>query len=124
MSDYEEKLLRAVPLKAPSSTLGERIEKLLNEQRVKASIPRGRAVSLWQMVAACAACAVAAFLVGMATHGWSTAAPGPMPTPVRYVIQMDQKGFDVFDWTKYPKNSAPVSLLESRRDTHCAIGNI
>ncbi len=116
MNDNEEELLRSIPLRAPSSALDERIEKLLGAERVKPRRLLTRPIPAWQLAAACATCAAGAFFAGALVYG-GRAAPlvQPAPAEVRYVIQVEQRGFDVFDWTKYPKRNAPLSVLQARR---------
>jgi hypothetical protein len=122
MNDNEEELLRAIPLRAPSSALDDRMEKLLAAERIQPGRLLTRAVPAWQLAAACAACAAGAFLAGALVYG-GKAAP-PARDEVRYVVQVEQKAFDVFDWTKYPKKSAPLSVLKAQRAAKEAGGKI
>ncbi len=111
--ENEEDLLRTIPLRRPSVSLDERMEKLLATER--AELPRVgmRAMPAWQFAAACVACAAGAFLAGILIHGKRDA--GAPKNEVRYVIQVDRKDFDVFDWTTYPKNRAPLSILKAKQ---------
>ena len=118
MSMNEEDLLRQAPLRAPSDALDRRIEMLLAAPRVPRRRWLAQPVQVWQCAAACVLCAIAAFAAGALLHGRgetpsAAAATPPASTEVRYVIQVDRP-FDVFDWTKYPKKSAPGSVLKTR----------
>jgi hypothetical protein len=111
MMEREEELLRTLPLRAPSGGLDARIGKLLSAER-----PRElRVRPAWRWAAACAACAALAFAAGMFAH--RHAAQPASPGATRYVIQVEQGTFDVFDWTKYPKDRAPRSILQERQKT-------
>lgn len=112
MNGHEEEVLRAVPLRAPSRGLDERMEKLLTSERNRSPRLLRRAVPIWQTAAACAACAAWAFLAGTLVRGEGKASPAN--GEVRYVIQVEPKEFDVFDWTSYPKKNAPVSVLKAQ----------
>lgn len=113
MMEREEDLLRTLPLRAPSEMLDARIGKLLSAERPQELRVVARAHRAWRWAAACAACTALAFAAGMYVH--RHAARPASPSETRYVIQVEQHGFDVFDWTKYPKDRAPRSVLEERQ---------
>jgi len=115
MMEREEELLRTLPLRTPSDGLDARIAKLLSAERTRELRVFPRVLPAWRWAAACAACAALAFAAGMFAHrhGAQPASPGA----TRYVIQVEQGTFDVFDWTKYPKDRAPRSILEERQKT-------
>ena len=112
MNNDEAEFLRQSPLQAPSAELDARMRKLF------AAAPPARrpwflarSMRVWQAVAACMLCAVSAFLAGAHVSG-----RGPVyakQPEVRCVVQVEQRAFDVFDWTKYPKKMAPCSVLKS-----------
>ena len=122
MNHNEEELLRTIPLQAPSSALDDRMEKLLAAERIQPRRLLTRPIPAWQLAAACAACAAGAFFAGALVYG-GKAAP-PTRDEIRYVIQVEQRTFDVFDWTKYPKKSAPLSVLKAQRAAKEASGSI
>ena len=106
----EEDVLRRARLRPPSEALDGRIEQLLKAPPARRPSVFTRNVLLWQCAAACTVCTVSAFFAG-------TFARGPESKPravaeVHYVIQAQPQAFDVFDWTKYPKKSAPCSALK------------
>lgn len=113
MSEREQDILRAIPLRKPSGNLDNRMEKLLAAQRVRRPGLLSRAVPVWQLAAGCAVVAACAFLAGMFLQDGDEAAAAR--GEVRYVIQVEPAGFDVFDWTTYPKQVAPVSVLKARQ---------
>jgi len=116
MSHQEEEYLRRAVLQPPSESLDARIAKLVSLQQAQcaASTPRRAARGWLVAAAACAACVLGGAL---AMGHWLRTAPGEPArvVEVRYVVQPEQKGFDVFDWTQYPKNAAPNSILSKHR---------
>lgn len=115
MNHDEEKRLQGVALRAPSQALDARMERLFAAPAVYRPRLLARPVLAWQCALICILCTTAAFLAGSLTRGKETGAS--VSPEVRYVIQIEQQAFDVFDWTKYPKRSAPCSLLRTQNKT-------
>ena len=110
MNENDEKWLRDLSLRPPSASLDTRIQQLIAAHGTQ-PLP-ARRFTLWQCAAACAACAAAAFLGAFTLLPQGEAAQ-PI-TQVRYVVETPAPAYDVFDWTKYPKNVAPNSMLPAR----------
>lgn len=119
MMEDDEKELRALALRAPTAELDARVEKLLSVPRAARGSWTQQAgpwqqVGFWQCVAACAVCAAVAFAVGVWLPTRGAGAPvAAAPVEVHYIVQQEQRAYDVFDWTTYPKKMAPASRLRA-----------
>lgn len=107
----EEEVLRSRRLRPPSENLDRRIEQLIRTPGEYRERPAARRISFWQCAAACLLCAAAAFVAGrvMSKHG---ADKGP-EVERQYVFQVQPRSFNVFDWTQYPKEMAPDSIVRA-----------
>jgi hypothetical protein len=112
----EEDVLRGMALAPPSEALDRRIGQLLKETHVRRRNPFSRRVLLWQCAVACAVCAAIAFVAGALVRGQEAGTRAVSET--RWIVQIQERPFDVFDWTRYPKDAAPRSAAKA---THAII---
>ena len=103
----EEDLLSRMALAAPTEALDRRIGQLLKETPVR----RSWRVPLWQCGVACLGCAAVAFLAGTLIRGRETGTRAVSET--RWIVQIKERPFDVFDWTTYPREAAPRSAMKA-----------
>ena len=120
MNHEEEDLLRSAALRTPPRMLDARMELLLTARPVYRPRLLARPVLAWKCAMICALCTMAAFLAGVLADKAETGSAGMRE--LRYVIHLEQQDFDVFDWTKYPKRSAPCSLLRTNIKTFESTG--
>jgi len=109
MMEKEEERLRSLPLHAPSASLDSRIEELLKSPRTVQEGLLVRPVRVWHCLVACAMCGVLAFLVGAYLSPTQSSTPQVAATEVVYIVHAGQPDYNVFDWTTYPAQLAPVS---------------
>lgn len=107
----EEDVLRRMALATPTEALDRRIAQLLKETPVRRSWHFSWRVPLWQCGVACLVCAAVAFLAGTLIRGRETATRAVSET--RWIIQIKERPFDVFDWTTYPREAAPRSAMKA-----------
>jgi hypothetical protein len=107
----EEDVLRRMALAAPTEALDRRIGQLLRETQVRHSGRFWWRVPLWQCGVACLVCAAVAFLAGTLTRGRETGTRAVSET--RWIVQIQKRPFDVFDWTTYPPEAAPRSAMKA-----------
>ena len=109
MMEKEEERLRSLPLHAPSASLDLRIAELLKSPRPVREGLLVRPVRVWHCLVACAVCGVLAFLMGAYRSPTQDSASQVAATEVVYVVHAGQPTYNVFDWTTYPEQLAPVS---------------
>jgi len=107
----EEDVLRGMTLAPPSEALDRRIGQLLKETHARRRSPFSRRVLLWQCAVACLVCAAIAFLAGALVRGREGGTRAVSET--RWIVQIQERPFDVFDWTRYPKDAAPRSAAKT-----------
>ena len=104
----EEDFLRELPLRQPSEMLDQRVGQMLGSTRPRIMVRR---VALWQCAAACAICVLLAFVAGIFLPA-RTQQQKPV-SEVRWVLQVQQRPLNVYDWTQYPKSVAPCPVLQA-----------
>ncbi len=107
----EEDVLRRMALAPPTEALDRRVAQLLRETQVRRSWRFSWRVPLWQCAVACLLCAAVAFLAGTLIRGRETATRAVSET--RWIVQIKERPFDVFDWTTYPREAAPRSAMKA-----------